>query len=156
MDAKKERTYNIVTMAHKYWPELISCGCMFSIMERESFFFLIIATYLCVLVTVCTWLHVWTSLWTLKLLLWARKKEEKCLFYMWTSILDLPGQTVFTVGIPHFQGDWRQIRYLISLGFGSPIHKNSPEQEFRKLKNINCVRLLGLFVCLLAFRCNHR
>lgn len=52
-------------------------------------------------------------------------------------------QIVFTVGIPCFQGDRRQSRYLINLGFRPPICKNSPE-EFWKLKSKKSVRLLCL------------
>lgn len=87
-----------------------------------------------------------------------KKKGDKVCFTCKLSSWILHGQIVFTVGIPCFQGDGRQIRYFISLGFRPPVSKNSPEEEFWKLKNNDYVRMLHLlvflFVCFL--RLNYR
>lgn len=84
-----------------------------------------------------------------------QKKEEKVCFKCELSWI-LQGQIIFTVGIPCFQGDGRLIRYLTSLGFRPPISKISPEEEFGKLKNNDCVRVLSLVGFFCCLRLNHR
>lgn len=126
-----------------------SPSCISKDMGNPSFNAAFTIIHLSALVTLCAWLETWTWLWTL----WATKKGEKVSFICKLPSWILQFQTVFTVGTPCFQSDKRPMRYLISPGFRPPINKNTPEEEFWKLKNNDCVRLLCLvgflFVCFL-------
>lgn len=73
----------------------------------------------------------------------SNKKGEKVFCTRTSKFPSWILQIAFTVGIPCFQSDRRQSRYLISLSFRPPICKNSLE-EFWKLKSKESVRLLGL------------